>query len=178
MVTWYAGLVVLVAAARIVELKISADHVRRARARGGIEAGAGHYPMMVALHAGFLAACPIEAWLLDRRWIPALGFPMLGLLGGAFAVRCWAIATLGDRWSTRVICVPGDRLVASGPYRWMRHPNYVAVAVEFVALPLVHTAWLTAIVFSALNAIVLRTRIRIEHDALARYCKPASSRLR
>ena len=166
MVTCYAGLVALVAAARIVELRISADHVRRASARGGIEAGAGHYPVMVALHAAFLAACPIEAWLLHRRWIPALGVPMLGVLGGAYALRWWAIATLGDRWSTRVIWVPGDRLVTSGPYRWMRHPNYVAVVMEFAALPLVHTAWLTAVVFSAFNAMVLRTRIRAENAAL------------
>jgi methyltransferase len=172
MVTWYTGLILLVAVARLAELQISARHVRLARARGGIEAGASHYPAMVALHAGFLVACPAEAWLFDRPWIPALGVPMLGLLGGAFAVRGWAIAALGDRWSTRVICVPGDRLVSKGPYRWMRHPNYLAVGVEMFALPLVHTAWLTAVVFSALNALVLRERIRIENAALARYCVP------
>jgi methyltransferase len=169
MVKAYVALVGVVAAARVAELVVSAQHMRRTRARGGVEEGAGDYPMMVATHAGFLAACPLEVWLLHRPWIPALGLPMLALLGGAFALRYWAISTLGDRWCTRVIYVPGDPLVTGGPYRWLRHPNYVAVGVEFAALPLVHTAWLTAILFGAIQALVLRRRIVTENVVLAKW---------
>ncbi len=173
MVKGYAVLVGAVAAERVVELVISRRHVRRALARGGIEAGASLYPAIVAMHTAFLAACVLEPWLLRRPWIPSLAVPMLVLLGAAFALRNWTIATLGDRWTTRVICVPGDRLVGSGPYRWMRHPNYVAIVVELIALPMAHAAWLTAAVFTALNAAALRKRIAIENAALARYCIPS-----
>jgi methyltransferase len=176
MVKGYVVLVGAVAVERVVELVISNRHVRRARARGGVEAGASLYPAMVAMHSAFLAACVLEPWLLGRPWIPSLAVPMLVLLGVAFVLRNWSMATLGDRWSTRVICVPGDRLVASGPYRWVRHPNYAAIVIEFVALPLAHAAWLTAAVFSALNAVVLRKRIAIENDALARYCRAPEPR--
>ena len=175
MVKAYAALVGIVAAARVAELVVSARHVPRSRVRAGIEAGASDYPMMVATHAGFLAACPLEVWLFRRPFIPALGVPMLALLVGAVAIRYWSIATLGDRWCTRVIVVPGDRLVSAGPYRWLRHPNYTAVVVEFVALPLVHTAWMTAVAFSALNAFVLRRRISAENAALARWARGSTS---
>jgi methyltransferase len=118
---------------------------------------------MVAVHTAFLIACPLEVWLLSRPVIPPLALAMLMLLALAAAVRCWVIATLGDRWSTRVFFVPGEPWVTTGPYRWIRHPNYLAVIVEFMALPMVHTAWLTAAVFSAANALVLRTRIGVEN---------------
>ncbi len=166
----YAVVVGAVAVERVVELAISRRHVRRARSRGGIEFGASLYPRMVAMHTAFLVACALEPWLLRRSWTPVLALPMLALLLVAVALRIWSIATLGERWSTRVICVPGDRLVASGPYRWARHPNYIAIVIEFLALPLMHTAWVTAGVFSALNAVVLRKRIAVENDALARHC--------
>ncbi|MGE5358839.1 MAG: isoprenylcysteine carboxyl methyltransferase family protein [Bacteroidales bacterium] len=169
MVKAYFALVALVASARVAELVVSARHVRRSRARGGVELGARDYPAMVATHAAFLAACPLEVWWFGRPWIPALGVPMLCLVAAAFALRYWSIATLGDRWCTRVIVVPGDRLVRRGPYRWLRHPNYTAVVVEFVALPLVHTAWMTAIGFSALHAFVLHRRVTTENAALARW---------
>jgi methyltransferase len=83
------------------------------------------------------------------------------------ALRWWCIATLGRRWNTRVIVVPGLAPVSGGPYRWLRHPNYVAVVVEGAALPLVHAAWVTAVVFTVLNAFLLRVRIRVEDAALA-----------
>jgi methyltransferase len=82
-------------------------------------------------------------------------------------LRWWCIVTLGPQWNTRVIVVPGATRVATGPYRWLSHPNYVAVVAEGIALPLVHTAWLTAVVFTALNALLLRTRLRVENAALA-----------
>lgn len=167
----FAGLVGLVAVQRLVELRISNQHVRQALARGGIEAGAGTYRSMVVLHATALAAAPLEVLLCRRPWIPRLGLVMLVLLAAAQVLRYWAIRTLGPRWMTRVICVPGDHLVTAGPYRLMRHPNYAAVVIEFAALPLVHTAWVTAILSSVANGAVLRRRIGIEEEALRQYCR-------
>lgn len=168
MVRAYAALVFAVALTRIGELVISSRHAKRLRARGGTETPEPRYPLMVAMHTAFLVSCPMEVWLLRRPWIPQLGVPMLILLACAFALRYWAIATLGDRWSTRIICIPGEPLIQAGPYRRLRHPNYWAVVAEFVALPLVHTAWITALVFSCANAFILKSRIAIENRALAR----------
>jgi methyltransferase len=165
----YTGLVALVAASRLVELAVSRRNVAILKARGAIEFGAGHYPWMVAIHALFLLSCLLEVWLLDRRWIPALGVPMLGVLALATALRYWAIRTLGTRWNTRVVLVPGEPLLVSGPYRWMRHPNYLGVMVELAALPLVHTAWMTSAVFSVLNVMMLAQRVRVEEAAQARW---------
>ncbi len=123
---------------------------------------------MVALHTGLLLACLAEVWLLDRPFLPWLGWPMLVLVVASQALRWWCIATLGPRWNTRVIVVPGLPLVARGPYRWLHHPNYVAVVVEGFALPLVHSAWITALVFTVLNAVLLLAfRIPCENRALA-----------
>jgi methyltransferase len=107
-----------------------------------------------------------EVWLLDRPFLWWLGWPMLALVLASQALRWWCIATLGRQWNTRVIVVPGLPLVRSGPYRWFSHPNYVAVVVEGVALPLVHTAWVTALVFTLANAVLLTVRIRVEESAL------------
>jgi len=165
---WYAVLIACVALGRIAELARSARNARRLRARGGIEAGAGHYPAMVAVHAGFLAAAPLEVFLAGRPFLPVLGLPMLALYAATLALRCWVIGTLGERWCTRVIAVPGAPLVTGGPFRFLPHPNYLAVAIEIPALALIHGAWLTALVFGALNGLVLRTRIRVENEALGR----------
>jgi methyltransferase len=163
----YTALVAVVAVMRLVELRISRRHIARLKARGAVEVGFSHYPWMVAVHASFLVACVLEVWLLDRPWLPPLALAMLALLVAAAALRYWVIATLGERWSTRVVLVPGEAPVATGPFRWLRHPNYLAVIVEFLALPLVHTAWWTAVLFSAANALVLRARIGVEEAALA-----------
>jgi methyltransferase len=163
----YTALVAVVAGMRLVELAISRRHIARLKARGAVEVGFSHYPWMAAVHASFLVACVLEVWLLDRPWVPPLGSAMLVLLIAAAALRYWVIATLGERWSTRVVLVPGEPPVATGPFRWLRHPNYLAVVVEFLALPLVHTGWLTAIFFSAANALVLRARVAVEEAALA-----------
>jgi len=162
----FSLLVAAVAAERVVELFVSRRNERRLRARGAFEAGAGHYPLMVALHAGFLAACVAEVWLLGRPFLPWLGGPMLALVAGTMALRWWVVATLGRRWTTRVIVLPGEPLVAGGPFRLLRHPNYLAVAVELVALPLGHTAWWTAVAFGGANLALLRHRIRVEEAAL------------
>jgi methyltransferase len=162
-VTTYAWLVAAVAVERLAELVISTRNARRARARGAIEAGRSHYPVMVAMHIAFLAACPLEVWQFRRPWIPALGVPMLGLVLAAQGIRYWVIHALAGRWTTCVLYVPGDTVVGSGPFRWLRHPNYVALAVEVAALPLVHSAWLTALVFSGANAwLLLGARIPAE----------------
>lgn len=164
----YTLLIGLVAAGRLVELRVANRNLRNLIGRGGIEVAAQHYPWMVLLHASFLAACPLEVWLLDRPFVPALGFPMLLLVVLAAALRWWVIHTLHGRWTTRIVCLPGVAPVTAGPYRFLRHPNYLAVIVEMFALPLTHTAWLTAIVFTALNAAILQVRIRAEEEALSR----------
>jgi methyltransferase len=168
---WYLALVVLVGLERLAELRVSHRNVAWALHRGGREFGAGHYRVMVPLHVGLLVAAPLEVWLADRPFLPWLGWPMLVLVGAAQALRWWCIRTLGPRWNTRVVVVPGLELVRRGPYRfearWLRHPNYVAVVVEGFALPLVHTAWVTAVVFTVANAALLTVRIRVENRALA-----------
>jgi methyltransferase len=166
-VVGYVALVAAVGAERLVELAIAARNRRWALERGAVEAGAGHYPWIVALHVAFLAACPVEVWLLARPLVPALAWTMGGALAAAMALRYWAIAALGRRWNTRILVVPGEPAVVAGPYRFVRHPNYLAIVVEMVALPMIHTAWLTALTASALGALLLRVRIRAEEAALA-----------
>lgn len=163
----YTILVLAVAAERLVELRVTSAHVRWARSVGGREYGRGHYLPMVALHTGLLVGALAEVWLLGRAFVPVVGWPMLALVVAAQGLRWWCIRSLGVRWTTRVVVLPGAPRVTRGPYRWVRHPNYVAVVVEGVALPLVHGAWVTATVFTVLDAALLRTRVRCENAALA-----------
>lgn len=163
----FTALVALVGIERLAELVVSARHTAWARCRGGVEFGRRHYPAMAALHGVLLAGAVAETWLADRPFLPLLGWPMLAVVVLAQALRWWCIGTLGPQWNTRVIVVPGLPLVRRGPYRVLAHPNYVAVAAEGLALPLVHTAWVTALVFTALNAWLLTVRIRVENGALA-----------
>lgn len=162
----FLGVVLLVVAQRLVELGLSRRNELRLRRRGAIEAGRSHYPWMVALHAAFLISAPLEVWLLDRPLHPWLAGTMGTLLVAATTLRYWTIRTLGERWTTRVLCLPGGAIESGGPYRYMRHPNYAAVMTETVALPLIHTAWITALVFGVLNAILLVVRIRVEESIL------------
>jgi methyltransferase len=159
--------VLAVAVERLVELVVAARHLRWARERGAVEAGQRHYPVMVAIHTALLVGALLEPPLLDRPFLAWLAAPMVALVASAQALRWWCIRTLGPQWNTRVVVVPGLPLVRGGPYRWLRHPNYVAVVVEGLALPLVGTAWLTAVLFTVLNAAVLTTRIRCENRLLA-----------
>lgn len=161
----YTVLIAAVAVERIAELVVSQRNLAWSRERGGVEFGARHYPMMVALHTALLAGCLWEAE--NRPFIPLLGWSMLGVVIAAQVLRWWCITTLGHQWNTRVVIVPDAGRVTGGPYRFLSHPNYVAVVVEGIALPLVHTAWLTAVVFTVLNAALLRTRISVENKALA-----------
>ncbi|MBA3021258.1 isoprenylcysteine carboxyl methyltransferase family protein [Propionicimonas sp.] len=163
--TAYLVLIAAVAVERLVELVISRRNLAWARTQGGFESGFGHYPFMVVLHTGLLVACVLEA--TQQPFIPALGWSMLVVVVLAQALRWWCIGTLGPRWNTHIVVIPGLPLISSGPYRWLRHPNYVAVVAEGIALPLVHSAWMTAIVFTVLNAGLLRVRISAENAAMA-----------
>jgi methyltransferase len=165
--TWFTLLVLATGAVRLVELRVAARNLREALARGGLEYGRGHYPVMVVVHVGLLVSCIAEVWLADRPFLPWLGWPALAVLVSAHVLRWWCIRSLGWRWNTRVVVVPGLPPVRRGPYRWLDHPNYVAVAVEVAALPLVHTAWLTAAAFSLANVGVMALRIPVEERALA-----------
>jgi len=168
--TFYLALLVVVALERLYELFLSRQHAKKAFQQGGVEAGAGHFRWMVVLHTLFLPACAVEVWFLPRPWNPILGIPMVGVLVASMSLRYWAVMTLGERWNTRVIVVPGLSAVDRGPYRWVRHPNYVAVGLEMFALPLVHGAWICATVFSVLNYAMLLVRVRVEEAALATHC--------
>jgi len=146
---------------RLVELVHARRNTARLLARGAYEVAPGHYPLVVALHAAWLASL----------WLLAPGQPVavfwLAVFAAAQVARLWVLATLRDRWTTRIIILPGAPLVATGPYRYLSHPNYVIVAVEIAALPLAFGLPLCAIVFSVLNAIVLFIRIGAESAALS-----------
>jgi methyltransferase len=166
-VTWYVVLVLAVGLERLAELVVSRRNAAWSIRRGGREFGTGHYRAMVVLHTTLLVACLVEVLLAGRPFVPALGWPMLAVVIASQGLRWWCITTLGPQWNTRVIVVPGMGRVAAGPYRWLRHPNYVAVVAEGIALPLVHTAWITALGFTVVNAALLRVRIATENAALS-----------
>jgi methyltransferase len=160
----YLVLLGLFAAERLAELVISTSNARGALRRGAVEQGRGHYPVMVGFHAGFLVVCALVA--VSEPHPPPLA--LLAALGAllAQALRWWAIATLGRRWNTRILVLPGESPVTGGPYRWVRHPNYLAVILEMALLPLAWGAWRTAIAFSLGNALLLAVRIPAEERAL------------
>jgi len=165
----FTVLVLATGVERTVELVISTKNARWAFEHGGIESNRRQLPWMISLHVGMLLGALAEVWLLGRPFLPWLGWPMLVITVLSQAARYWIIGTLGRQWNTRVIVVPGLPLVRSGPYRWswLRHPNYVVVAIEGIALPLVHTAWITALVFTVLNGVLLLGfRIPAEDRAL------------
>ncbi len=167
-VVLYVAFVLATGGERIYELLVSKRNAAAAFVQGGKEFGQRHFPWMVALHTSLLLACIAEVVLLGRPFLPVLGWPMLGIAVLCQIARYWIIASLGAQWNTRVIVVPGAaRVIARGPYRWFTHPNYVVVAIEGIALPLVHSAWITAIVFTVLNAVLLLGfRIPTENKAL------------
>jgi methyltransferase len=166
--TWYLILIFIVGVERLAELVIAQRNLAWSRVRGGVEIGAGHYPVMVVLHLALLVGCVVEVAVMHRPFIPALGWPMLALVIAAQGLRWWCITTLGRQWNTRVVVIPGAPRIDGGPYRWIPHPNYVAVAVEGFALAMVHTAWVTALAFTILNAALMSTRISVENSALVR----------
>ncbi|MEU0444338.1 isoprenylcysteine carboxyl methyltransferase family protein [Streptomyces tendae] len=164
----FTVLVVAIGLERAAELALSRRNATWSLTRGGVEHGRGHYPLMVMLHTGLLVGALTEVWMRRPDAVAVLAWVMLTLVAASQGLRWWCIASLGRQWNTRVIVVPGAPRVNSGPYRWIPHPNYVAVVIEGLALPLVHAAWGTALVFTALNGFLLATRIRTEDVALTR----------
>jgi methyltransferase len=174
----YLVFILLTGGERLAEVIVSTRNAKWAFARGGVEYGRSHFPWMVALHFGLLLGALAEVFFLGRPFVPALGYPMLAIALLCQAGRWWIIATLGQQWNTRVIVVPGLGQVTRGPYRfrWLPHPNYLIVAIEGIALPLVYTAWITALAFTVLNAILLLGfRIPTEDRALVTLREPAAT---
>jgi methyltransferase len=163
---YYYLFILAIGIERLVELIVARRNAVWSIRQGGKEFGQGHYPVMVSMHALLLVSCIVEVADLHRPFIPWLGWPMLGIVVLSTVLRWWCVTVLGKHWNPRLIVIPGASLVRRGPYRWMHHPNYTAVVVEVAALPLVHSAWLTAIAFSIANALVLNVRIRTENTAL------------
>ena len=160
--TWPAYLILtLVTLQRLGELLLAERNTRRLLAKGAHEVGRGHYPFVVAVHAGWLVAL----WLLGPG-PPIHVFPLIIYIALQGA-RAWVLLSLGERWTTRIIILPGAPLVRHGPYRWLNHPNYLIVIAEIAVLPLVFGLPVVAAFFSALNAIVLWVRLREENRALA-----------
>ena len=156
------ALLAFVTLQRLVELPVARANTARLLAAGGHEVAPGHYPFIVALHASWVAAL---WWLAPDR---AIDSAFLILFFIAELGRVWVLRTLGPRWTTRIIVVPGEKLVARGPYRFVNHPNYLVVAAEIALLPLVFGLWQVALIFSVLNAALLAVRIRAENRALGR----------
>jgi len=161
-VSWIAIIVALVTMERIAELVRARHNTRALLARGGVEVGSGHYPLLVLLHGAWLATL---LYAVPPDTVPSWGW--LGVFVLLQALRIWVLASLGPYWTTRIITLPGAPLVRSGPYRFLRHPNYIVVVAEIAVLPLVFGAWRIALVFSALNLALLAWRIRLEQQALA-----------
>jgi methyltransferase len=160
---------ILVAAQRFGELVYATRNTRALKARGAVEYGAGHYPLIVGLHAAWLAALLVFVpWRTPPDWY------WLGLFIVLQAARLWVVASLGRHWTTRIVVLPGAAPVRRGPYRWLNHPNYLVVAAEIAVLPLAFGTWRIALIFSALNAAVLAWRIHVEGDALG-YRRTAAS---
>jgi methyltransferase len=151
---------------RLFELWLSGRNARRALAAGAVEVAPGQHRLICAFHALFLLACAAEAVILQRPFPGTLGWLALGGAIAAQGLRYWAIATLGPRWSTRVIVRPGEPPVTWGPYRWLRHPNYLAVVAEILLIPLIQGCWTTALVFSAAHIPLITWRIATEERAL------------
>lgn len=161
---WYLAVLAGVGIERLAELVVAKRNAAWSLAQGGVERGQGHYPIMVVLHTGLLVGCLVEAhWRTPPSWAVAA----LAIAVACQALRWWVITTLGPRWNTRVIIVPGLPRVTGGPFRWFPHPNYVAVVTEGVVLPGMYGCWVTATTFTVLNAMLLTVRIRAENAALA-----------
>ncbi|HJQ55346.1 MAG TPA: isoprenylcysteine carboxylmethyltransferase family protein [Vineibacter sp.] len=156
---WLLAFVVL---QRLGELAVARHNTRRLLAAGGREIGSGHYPLFILLHGTWLLAIALVVpWSAEPNW------PLVALFFALQAARVWVIASLGRFWTTRIITLDGAPLIRRGPYRWLRHPNYWIVAGEIAVLPLAFGAWPVALVWSVLNALLLRHRIGVEESALA-----------
>ncbi len=166
--------VILVAAQRLLELALARHNERKARAKGAVERGQGHYPFIVALHSLWLVSTLVEGVLRGAELPPYWPVPLVLFLL-VQPLRYWAILSLKESWNTKILVVPGKKLARRGPYKYLNHPNYVVVVVEILAFPLIFGAWVTALTFTVLNAALLSMRIREENRALAELArKPVS----
>ncbi|MFC0469268.1 isoprenylcysteine carboxyl methyltransferase family protein [Halalkalibacter kiskunsagensis] len=157
--------ITLVILQRIVEVMIANRNAEWIKRQGGYEAGRGHYKFLVALHALFFVSLLIEVTVVDSRFVFWAVAPLFLFLLAQIC-RVWALTALGRFWNTRIMILPGAQVVAKGPYRYLRHPNYVIVVTELACLPLIFQAYWTAILFTILNALVLSIRIKVEEQAL------------
>ncbi len=164
----YLGLLLAVALGRLMELRHSRANQRKLQAAGSVKAAEPGYKWMVGFHSAMLVACGVEVVMLGRPWIASLGVPALALFVIANAARWWVIRTLGARWNVEVMPASLGVVTAQGPYKWVRHPNYTAVFVEMLALPLVHSAWITASAGAVFHLIVLRRRVALEESVMVR----------
>src|ERR1700724_3877432 len=162
----YLALLGLVGIGRIVELGISRRNQRQLEKRGVRKVAEPHFRWMVLLHGGVLIAAAIEVVVLHRPLTPALAIPMAVLFVLANLLRWWVIRTLAGHWNVQVMASSHVGVVTSGPYKWVRHPNYVAVVIELFALPMIHTAWITALAGTLANLEILRRRLRVEEGVL------------
>lgn len=167
-VTQIAFLILLgaVGLERLLELRVSRRHQRELASCGARKHPEPQYRWMVALHAGVLAGAAVEVIFLHRPFIPWLALCAVVLFAFATLLRWWVIRTLGVHWNTEVVDSATLGVVSGGPFRWIRHPNYLGVFVELISLPLIHTAWITAVFAAVGNGFVLRNRLRIEERVL------------
>lgn len=162
---FFALIVASVIIQRGIELRIAAAGGRALAARGAVEAGRAHYPWIVAIHVGFFISLIVEVWLMGPR--QSVFWPAAPPFLAAQGLRFWSMRTLGPFWNTRIWVLPGQAPIQAGPYRFIRHPNYVAVTIEIATLPLIFHAFWTAAIFTVLNYAALSHRVQIEEDALA-----------
>ena len=166
----YTIFIALTGIERLIEVRVSNRNAAWSFEQGGIERGKGHYPFMVVLHTGFLIGAVAEVWLMDRSFSFIPGTIWFAIAVACQGLRWWCINSLGQRWNTRVILVPNLPRIKTGPYKYLSHPNYVIVALEGLALPLIHNAYWTAGIFCILNAGLMWVRIRCEEAALQELC--------
>jgi methyltransferase len=169
----YLILLAMLVVERIFELNLARRNARRAFDRGAIEVGQVHYRVMVAFHALFIVSCVVEAAFFPHTLPSIIAWIALSGEICAQALRYWAVSTLGDRWNTRIVVTPEREPVTTGPYRFMRHPNYLAVVIEIAAVPMIGGAIFTAIAFSIGNALILAVRIPAEERAMGAHYEDA-----
>lgn len=175
----YLVLLAMLIVERIFELRLARRNARRAFERGAVEVGQAHYRVMVAFHSLFIVSCAAEATFFPHSFPNAVAWIALAAEAAAQTLRYWAVSTLGDRWNTRIVVTPERAPVTTGPYRFMRHPNYLAVVIEIAAVPMIGGAIFTAIAFSIGNALILAIRIPAEERAMGgQYAEALGSRRR
>jgi methyltransferase len=165
MVTWFTGVITFVVIQRLVELRIAKRNALYAKSLGGYEIGKEHYPFIVLLHITFLGSLILETLVKGNLHIqPKSVFLTIFFL--AQILRIWVLASLGKMWNTRIFIIPNSQPVTCGPYRYLKHPNYLVVMLEIATLPLAFGALGTAIIFSGLNLVLLKIRIKVEEEGL------------